>query len=233
MRSVNEGSDRAGTYQVLSEPTAYARDRTRLPAPPQHYREICHDMRQPTAGILFLAAAALAVPELPSAARSWLEQIVTEAQSLAELIERSVDREDPTGGALRTDLRQLASEVVAGEQLTYLGVLGMTAPPSQVLVNVNRVDVRRIIGNLLSNATRAAGPDGCVTVQVARDDDGARLVVQDSGPGFARIHQCTGLGTGVIARCLVRCGGRIDYGPSPVGGVRATVSLPLARCKAG
>lgn len=227
MRSVNEASECAGRYVGLSGATAYARDGTGPPSPPQHYREICHDMRQPVAGVLSLAAAALAVPELPSAARSRLEQIVTEAQSLAELIEQSLDRHDSTASAPQTDLRQLAAEVMAGEQLTYPGMLRMTAPPGPVLVDISGVDLRRIVGNLLGNATRAAGPDGCVTIQVTRDDDCARLVVQDSGPGFARIRRGTGLGTGVIARCLVRCGGRIDYRPSPTGGVKATVSLPL------
>jgi signal transduction histidine kinase len=229
MRSVNEVSDRAGTYVVPSETTANARDGTGPPAPPQRHREICHDMRQPVAGVLSLAAAALSVPELPSAARSRLEQIITEAQSLAELIEQSLDRHDRKASALRTDLRQLAGEVMAGARVTYPGVLRMTAPPRPVLVDATRVDLRRIVGNLLGNATRAAGPDGCVAVRVARDGDCGQLVVQDSGPGFARIRPGTGLGIGVIARCLARCGGQIDYRPSSAGGVKATVSLPLAR----
>jgi signal transduction histidine kinase len=185
-------------------------------------------MRQPVAGVLTLAAAALTVPKLPRAARSRLEQIVTEAQTLAELIEQSVDCGDPAGGTARTDLGQLASQAVASEQLTYQGLLRVTAPGRPVLADVNQVDARRIIANLLSNATRAAGADGCVTVRVARDRDCAQLTVLDSGPGFARIRRSTGLGTGVIARCLVRCGGRIEYGQSPDGGVKATVSLPLA-----
>ena len=229
MGLVNQGTDGSEAYLALREVSPYVWDLAGSPASRQFVREICHDMRQPVAGVLSLAAAALTVPELPSAARSWLEQILTEAESLAELIEQSLTREDPAGGNLRTDLWQLASEVATVEQLTYPGLLRMTAPPGPVLVNVNQVDVRRIIGNLLSNATRAAGPDGCVTVQVVRDDDHAQLVVQDSGPGFARIRPSTGLGTKVIARCLARCGGQIDYGPRPVSGVRATVSLPLAR----
>jgi signal transduction histidine kinase len=219
--------DRDESCLVLSEPALYAQELTEPPAPGQHFREICHDMRQPVAGVLSLAAAALAVSELPTAARSWLEQIVTEAESLAELIEQSLDPDDPAAGTLRTDLGQLACEVVAGEQLTYQGLLRMTAPSRPVLADVSPVDARRIIANLLSNATRAAGSDGCVSVRVAREHGCAQVVVQDSGPGFARIRPSTGLGTGVIVRCLVRCGGRIDYRQSRVGGVKATVSLPL------
>lgn len=228
MGLVNGRSDRAGAYLVPREVAPYIRELTGPPAPGQEFREICHDMRQPVAGVLSLAAAALTVPELPSAARCWLEQIVTEAESLAELIEQSLACDHPEGGAARTDLGQLAGEAVAGEQLTYRGLLHLTTPNRPVLAAVSRVDARRIIGNLLSNGTRAAGPDGRVTVQIARVHGYARLEVQDSGPGFARIQPSTGLGTKVIARCLARCGGQIDYGRSPAGGVKATVLLPLA-----
>lgn len=229
MGLVHGASDRTGAYLVLREVAPYARELTGPPAPGQEFREICHDMRQPVAGVLSLAAAALTVPEVPSAARCWLEQIVTEAESLAELIEQSLACDHPGDGAPRTDLGELAGEVVAGEQLTYRGQLHITAPSRPVLAAVSRVDARRIIANLLSNGTRAAGPDGCVTVQIARVHGYARLVVQDSGPGFARIRPSTGLGTKVIARCLARCGGQIDYGRSPAAGVKATVLLPLAR----
>jgi signal transduction histidine kinase len=229
MGLTNAGSDRAGAYLVPPEAAPYAQELTGPRASGQLVREMCHDMRQPVAGVLSLAAAALTVPELPTAARCWLEQIVTETESLAELIEQSLACDHPGNGASRTDLGKLAGEVVAGEQVTYRGLLRITAPSRPVLAAVSRVDARRIIANLLSNGTRAAGPDGRVTVQIARAHGCARLVVQDNGPGFARIRPSTGLGTKVIARCLAGCGGQIDFGRSPAGGVKATVLLPLAR----
>lgn len=228
MGLVNQGTDGSGAHLAVREVSPYVRDPTGPPASGQFVREICHDMRQPVAGVLSLAAAALAVPELPSAARRWLEQIVTEAESLAELIEQSVAFDHRDGGA-RTDLRELADEVMASEQLTYRGLLRITSPRRPVLAAVHRMDAWRIIANLLSNGTRAAGPTGCVTVQITRVPSYARLVVQDSGPGFARIQPSTGLGTTVIARCLAQCGGQIDFGRSPAGGVKVTVLLPLAR----
>jgi signal transduction histidine kinase len=228
MGLVDGAAERTGAYLVLRAAEPDARGPTEPPAPAQQFREICHDMRQPVAGVLSLAAAALTVPELPSTARARLEQIVAEAQTLAELIEQSLHQSDPEARTAQTDLGQLASQVAAGERLTYQGLLRMTAPGRPVLANINHVDARRIIANLLSNATRAAGPDGCVTVRVARGHDCAQLSVLDSGPGFAKIPRSTGLGTGVIARCLARSGGQIDYGRSPDGGVKATVSLPLA-----
>lgn len=229
MGLVKGGSDDSAAYLVLREVSPDARELTGPSTSGQLVREIFHDVRQPVAGVLSLAAAALAVPELPSAARCWLEQIVTEAESLAELIEQSLACDHPGDGGAPTDLGELADEVVASEQLTYRGLLRITSSRRPVRAAVRRVDAWRIIANLLSNGTRAAGPDGCVTVQITRVPGYARLVVQDSGPGFARIRPSTGLGTKVIARCLAECGGQIDYGRSPVGGVKATVLLPLAR----
>jgi signal transduction histidine kinase len=185
-------------------------------------------MRQPVAVIRSLATATLAEPGLPSATRLWLEQILNEAESLAELIEHSLARTHPATEHGQTNLGQLAREAVAGEQLTYQGQLQVRVPADTVMVRVGQVDARRIIANLLSNATRAAGPGGQVTVDVASNHGCALLVVEDSGPGFARIPPGTGLGSRVIAECLIRCSGRLQYGRSSAGGVKATVSLPLA-----
>ena len=148
-------------------------------------------------------------------------------ESLAELIDHSLGG-DSADAPLPTDLGHLASDVVASEQLTYQGRLQVLKPACPVLADVGRVDARRMMANLLSNATRAAGPDGQVTLRIASDHGYGVLVVEDDGPGFARIPPGTGLGRSVIAECLIRCGGRVGYGRSEAGGVKATVSLPLA-----
>jgi signal transduction histidine kinase len=93
---------------------------------------------------------------------------------------------------------------------------------------VNQVDVRGIISNLLSNATRAAGPAGTVTIEISHDLGLAQLVVEDTGPGFGEIPGGTGLGWRSIARSLATCRGKISYGHGPLGGVRASLWLPLA-----
>lgn len=227
MGLMNAASDRAGAHLVPRGAASCAQELTGPSAPGQRFREICHDMRQPVAGVLALAATALTVAELPNAARSWLEQIVTEAQSLAELIDDYLGGSS-AGDTLRTDLGQVAAQAVTGARPTYQGLLRMRAPARPVLTAVSRIDAWRIIANLLSNATRAAGPNGQVTVSVSDVSDNALLVVEDSGPGFARIPPGSGLGSGVIADCLIRCGGRIQYGPSQAGGVKAALSLPLA-----
>jgi hypothetical protein len=53
----------------------------------QGLREACHDMRQPVAGVLVLADAALTDPGLPRPVRVCLEQIVQQAEWLADMIQ--------------------------------------------------------------------------------------------------------------------------------------------------
>jgi signal transduction histidine kinase len=50
-------------------------------------REACHDMRQPVAAVLALSGVALSEPALPEAVRVRLEQIVQQAESLADMIQ--------------------------------------------------------------------------------------------------------------------------------------------------
>lgn len=195
----------------------------------QRLRETCHDIRQPVAGVLALATAALADPGLPGVTRSYLEQIVKQTQSLGEVIQRRLRTEGPAEANARlTDLGWLAEEAAATERVTYEGRLEVAPRAEPVLVCVNQIEARGVISNLLSNATRAAGPDGKVTIEISRDSDLAQLVVEDTGPGFGKIPGGVGLGWRVMARSLAMCGGKISYGRGTHGGVRASFWLPLA-----
>jgi signal transduction histidine kinase len=193
---------------------------------PQLLREACHDMHQPVAGVLRLAAAALAQPDVPAATRSCLEQIVTQTVSLTELIHQWLYPDEPDQAAVL--LTQLAAEVSAAERVTYSGRIEFLSSAESVFIRVTRVDAGRIIANLLSNATRAAGPEGTVTVEVASDASAAKVAITDSGPGFGKIAKGKGMGLGIVAQGLARCGGRLEYGSDQDGGVRASLWLPLA-----
>lgn len=195
----------------------------------QRLRETCHDIRQPVAGVLALAGAALADPNLPAVARSYLEQIVTQAESLAGVIrEPLVAGESAEGQTRLTDLRQLADEAASAERATYGGELEVVLTTEPVLVCVNQLDVCGIISNLLSNATRAAGPVGSVMVEISHDSCLAQLVVEDTGPGSGNVPGGQALDWRIMARSLARCGGKISYGQGTRGGVRASFCLPLA-----
>ena len=196
---------------------------------PARIRETCHDMRQPIAAVLALADAALTEPCLPDVTRSQLEQISTLAQSLADVVNQWLRADEQADEAVRlTDLVRLADEAVAAERVTFEGTLTLLSQAEPVLLHVNPVDVRRVISNLLGNATRAAGPAGQVTAEVSCDSGLAQLVVEDSGPGLGHLPEGTRLGWGIVAQILARSGGSIEYGGGALGGVRACFWLPLA-----
>ena len=113
----------------------------------------------------------------------------------------------------------------------------------QPLVTVRPAAFKRCIGNLVSNAARFASS---VAVTGHRDHRWLTVTVDDDGPGIpapsreevfkpflrlddARNQDQGGAGLGLaIARDIARShGGDITLGDSPLGGLRATVKVPV------
>ena len=184
---------------------------------PQLLREVCHDMRQPVAGVLRLATAALAQPGVPDATRSCLEQIVTQTVSLTELIHQCFYADEPDKATvLLADLTHLAAEVSAAERVTYKGKIEFLSSAEPVFTRMTGVDARRITANLLSNATRAAGPKGTVTVEVASDGSAAKVTVEDSGPALGRFPKTKGSAWALLPKALPDTAGDSNTGVAGV-----------------
>lgn len=209
--------------------------------------ETCHDMREPVATVLALTAAALAEPGLPVAARVRLEQISGQAEWLAEMIHEFLhdavregedavaEREDETPGsgegrmpgtAIRPDAVCVVNQVIRAGRMTWSCDLMVTSPAAPVRCTLHPVLLRRIVSNVLSNAARAAGPGGMVTVRIWQSKGLARLVVEDTGPGFGNMPSGLGLGLAWVARTIVRHGGRIECGRGAGGGARVSLWVP-------
>jgi C4-dicarboxylate-specific signal transduction histidine kinase len=114
------------------------------------------------------------------------------------------------------------------EMVTYPGDLALQWGGGNVCVAGNEVELRRAISNLLSNATRAAGPEGKVAVQVRRAAGRVLLTVDDSGPGFGLIQRNVGLGLLAVAHGLASYGGSLEFSRSQMGGVQAVLALRAA-----
>jgi K+-sensing histidine kinase KdpD len=193
-------------------------------------RDNCHDMRQPLASMFALAAAALAEPSLPPGARARLQQMTEQAEWLAELIQHSLQLAAPDApGACGADLVRVTRDVTAAECMTWPGEVTMISPASAVFTDVHPVLLRRMVANLVDNATRAAGPSGTVTVEVGRKQNSALLAVEDTGPGFGnKIPAGLGLGLAAVSRNAIRHGGRVECGCGASGGARVQLWLPLS-----
>jgi len=200
---------------------------------PDRLREVCHDMRQPVATIMALAEAALSNDEIPLGVRRRLGQVMDQAEWLGEMLRHLI--EPAANGAVNgtaegefLDLVHLARDVVQIEMVTYPGDLALQWGGGNMCVAGNGVELRRAITNLLSNATRAAGPGGKVAVQVRRAAGRVLLTVDDSGPGFGLIHRNVGLGLLAVAHGLASYGGSLEIGRSQMGGVQAVLALRAA-----
>jgi two-component system osmolarity sensor histidine kinase EnvZ len=143
------------------------------------------------------------------------------------------------------DLSDLARDAAAASAGAYgmeSAVIAVEAP-GPIEMYMKRKALRRCATNLIDNALKFAKG---VKVTVMRDDRFARIIVDDDGPGIAserreeafrpfhrlddgRNLQTGGSGLGLaIARDIARAhGGDILLDKSPMGGLRATIRLPI------
>ncbi len=203
----------------------------------QRLRETFHDIRQPVATTLALAAAALTERDLPAAARDRLEQIVGQAEWLADMIQGclvaqgqeepdEIDNEIDTPDLGCADIVQVVSGVIASARLTWPGDVTLASPAGPVWCMLHPVLLRRAVSNVLDNATRAAGPTGAVTVEIRQCEDAVMFAVEDNGPGFGKIPSGASLGLSAVARNVVKHGGRMECSCGGRGGARVSLWLP-------
>lgn len=111
-------------------------------------------------------------------------------------------------------------------------------------VALNREDLRELVDTLLDNVFSHTPDDADARVVVhagleADDGAGARpavvVVVEDAGPGLSQPYRgrghsatgSTGLGLAIVHRLAEGAGGWVRLGPSPLGGLAVTVTLPV------
>ncbi len=146
------------------------------------------------------------------------------------------DSENADLGELVRDTAAAAARTKPGREV---GVRG----PEHLMLSVKRAALRRCLTNLVDNALKHSRQ---VAVTISRDDRFAEIAVEDDGPGipearreeafrpFHRLDEGRNLQTGgsglglAIARDIARAhGGDIALDKSAMGGLKATVRLPV------
>ena len=114
-----------------------------------------------------------------------------------------------------------------------------TRVPLAHVVRAQREDVDEMLGNLLENACKWARAQ--VVVQSTETDQSVRITVDDDGPGLpAEMREKvllrgvradekaagSGLGLAIVRDLAELYAGSVALGESPLGGLRATLTLP-------
>jgi C4-dicarboxylate-specific signal transduction histidine kinase len=139
----------------------------------------------------------------------------------------SAEKAAPAGRDGHADAGLVLHDALLSAAASFTGTLRWR-PSGPVAVAVDPRDLRRAVGNVLDNATRAAGPQGRVVVRTRRT--GVRFVieVEDSGPGFGRVPPQNSHGLRVTRRVLDGCGGVLEVGNGRSGGALVRLKLPMA-----
>ena len=221
---------------------------------------VSHDLRTPLASIR-AAAGSLSDPDMPlaeDAARSAGAAIDLEAQRLDRLVHEVLDLSRIEAGALRPDLEALDLRDVVERAVDRLRpLLGdrpvtIDLPDELPPVRSDPVLLDTIVGNLVENAGRYAPPPAPLAISAVTGNGLIRLVVEDGGPGvpaqslprlfdkFYRVDRTgggsrrgLGIGLAVVRGLAEGMGGGVEASPSPLGGLRIVVELPVAATPPG
>jgi NtrC-family two-component system sensor histidine kinase KinB len=122
--------------------------------------------------------------------------------------------------------------------------LEVDAAPDLPQIAVDRGQVERVIGNLVTNAMRATAEGGTITVAAVRRGDEVAVSVADTGSGIPREYLSTifepfvqvphaaaggaGLGLTISRRIVEGHGGRLSVQSEPGRGSTFTFTIPIA-----
>ena len=220
--------------------------------------DAAHELRTPIAAIRMQAQVAQGATD-DAERRTALDatiagcdratRLVEQLLQLARLEADAADAQQRERGAGHTDLADAAARQV---QLLYASAsargqqIALDRPDAPVMVAMSGTLVAVLLRNLFDNALRYGPEGGRVAVQVAppQAHQGARLVVEDAGPGLsdaarARLGERffrelgsgqsgSGLGWSIVRRLARLHELQIDVDRSPaLGGLRVTVRWPI------
>jgi two-component system, chemotaxis family, CheB/CheR fusion protein len=223
---------------------------------------LSHELRNPLNSIIGNAAILLrsSQTEHSSFVQRAAETIHRNASAQARLINDLLDLSRLQTGKLALDRQVIALAPVLADAVESVRetararqiTLEVRLSQEPLLVAADAVRLEQIVWNLLNNALKFT-PDGGgkVTLSLEREQNQAKLVVEDNGQGIERdflphifemfsqedarttkLHGGMGIGLALVRQLAELHGGRVEAESAGVGqGARFTVWLPLYQAK--
>jgi heavy metal sensor kinase len=220
----------------------------------QFSTDVSHELRTPITAIRGQLEVALFTAKTVDQYRDATLNSLQDIERLSQIVRALLLLSQAESGQLalqkmRLDLSSVVSDIVEQFQIPAEGarVLLSADLPPECAAEVDRVQIERMLSNLLSNALKFTPAGGRVHVALRCPPDAISLEVEDTGCGiaeeyiphiFERFYRvpaavtCTnqepglGLGLSFVAWIAKAHGGTIHVESTPGRGTRFTISLP-------
>jgi len=219
----------------------------------QFSTDVSHELRTPITAIRGQLEVALFTAQTTEAYREAMFNALQDIDRLSQIVRALLLLSQAESGQLvlqksLIDLCEVASDLVDEFQIPAeeAGVRLRAHLPTRCSVEVDRVQIERMITNLLSNAIKFTPRGGEVRLSIQPDSSRIAIVVEDTGRGIATEHlshifdrfyrvpgsgtaptpeQGLGLGLSFVAWIAKAHGATIDVDSTPGKGTRFTIRL--------
>ncbi|HEX8110700.1 MAG TPA: ATP-binding protein [Kofleriaceae bacterium] len=222
----------------------------------QFLANMSHELRTPLTAVIGLSDLLLMERDpLVPRQKEYLEGVASSGRHLLALVNDVLDLAKIEAGKTELKLESVPIHDAIEEGLTTISPLAVTRgvilEPATIVavpnVRADRLRLRQILYNLISNAVKFTDRGGRVRVRARRDDDRVSIAVMDTGIGIAtrdltRLYRSfeqltlpsgdrpggTGLGLALTKRLVEMHGGTIDVESELGVGTTFTVRIPVA-----
>lgn len=223
--------------------------RERLSSTTRLLVQLAHEIRNPVAGVRNALELLRRRVRGDGEATEFAELAIDELLRMHELAEHMLDVHRPRSDQTTCDAAAVVRDVAAVMRLTSdHGSVSVEADAAKPVVAAIGADsLKQVLLNLVQNAREAVGSDGRIVLRAQATAVGARIDVEDDGPGIAAADlprlfdaffttktELHGVGLGLyIAQGIVRGqGGRLLAENRAEGGARFTFEVPAAAANA-
>ncbi|HFC12913.1 MAG TPA: hybrid sensor histidine kinase/response regulator [Anaerolineae bacterium] len=219
-----------------------------------------HELRTPLNIILGLSEALArgVYQPIPVQQKKVVENIISSGETLLSMVENVLNLAKAQSGELVARREQVNLTELCGDIVNNYKVIGAKksislkydeTKCSDIFVQIDRIQVKQILKELLSNAVKFTDEGGQIGVEVRQDrvEKMVRIIVWDTGIGIeadaldlifkpfqqldtrlAREHGGTGLGLALAKQFALLNGGDISAESIPNHGSRFTLTLPVS-----